>query len=119
MNAQNPADLTVGQLRAEIDKRNKDRAEADLIPSDGKQADLVAAIQLDDERAAGLVAPDASVPAQSAVMEDGEPKDVVPEIVTLVHAEHDAVVQVLKPSTDYTNYVRGYGYTEQDAEAAK
>jgi hypothetical protein len=118
MNAQNPEDLTVPQLKTEIGKRNKDRADADRIQADGNHADLVAALQLDDERAAGVVAPDATVPAQSPVTEDGQPKEVVQNLVTLVHADHDTVVQVLKPSADYTNYVRGYGYSEK-TEGAK
>jgi hypothetical protein len=41
--------MTVPKLKAEIDRRNTDRAEADRIPSDGKKADLVAALQLDDD----------------------------------------------------------------------
>jgi len=114
MNAQNPEDLTVPQLKSEIEKRNKDRVDEDKIPSDGKQADLVAALQLDDEQKAGVSGPDATVPAQSSVDADGEPKEVVQDLVTLVHDDHDAVVKVLKPSADYTNYVRGYGYHEAD-----
>lgn len=39
---------TVADLRAEIDRRNEGREEADRIPTDGKKADLVAALQADD-----------------------------------------------------------------------
>ena len=40
---------TVSDLRAEIARRNEGRGEADQIPSDGKKADLVAALAADDE----------------------------------------------------------------------
>lgn len=38
----------VAELKAEIERRNEGRDEADLIPSDGKKADLVAALEADD-----------------------------------------------------------------------
>lgn len=118
MNAQHPDELTIKQLKDEIGKRNEGRADGDKIAVDGSNKDdLVAALQLDDEVRAGVTPPDAVVPAQAAVTESGEPKEVVQNLVTLVHADHDATVQVLKPSADYTNYVRGYGYTE--AEVSK
>lgn len=41
--------MTVDDLRAEIARRNEGRGEADQIPSDGKKADLVAALATDDE----------------------------------------------------------------------
>lgn len=41
-------DLTVAELRDEIEQRNEGRDEGDLIPSDGKKADLVAALEADD-----------------------------------------------------------------------
>ena len=41
--------MKVAELRAEIERRNADRDEADQVPSDGKKADLVAALQLDDD----------------------------------------------------------------------
>lgn len=41
-------DRKVPELKAEIASRNEGRAEADLIPSDGKKADLVAALEADD-----------------------------------------------------------------------
>lgn len=41
--------MTVADLRAEIESRNEGREEADLIPSDGKKADLVAALDADDD----------------------------------------------------------------------
>jgi hypothetical protein len=119
MNAQNPDAPGVKELKAEIDRRNEGRADADKIQSDGNKADLLAAIQLDDEQKAGVTPPDATVPAQSPVAEDGEPKEVVQNLVTLVHTDGVTVVKVLRPSADYTNYVRGYGYTEQTEEAAK
>ena len=40
--------LKVDDLRAAIDARNEGRDEADLIPSDGKKADLIAALEADD-----------------------------------------------------------------------
>lgn len=41
--------MTVADLRAEIESRNEGREEEDLIPSDGKKADLVAALAADDD----------------------------------------------------------------------
>lgn len=41
--------MTVADLRAEIESRNEGREEEDLIPSDGKKADLVAALSADDD----------------------------------------------------------------------
>ncbi|MGO1562617.1 MAG: SAP domain-containing protein [Actinomycetaceae bacterium] len=41
--------LTVADLRGEIEQRNEGREEADLIPSDGKKADLIAALEADDD----------------------------------------------------------------------
>jgi hypothetical protein len=40
--------LKVADLRAEIEKRNEGRDESDLLPVDGKKADLVAALEDDD-----------------------------------------------------------------------
>jgi len=40
----------VDDLKAEIDRRNEGREEADLIPSDGKKADLIAALEADDNK---------------------------------------------------------------------
>jgi len=40
--------MKVADLHAEIDRRNEGRDEADLIPGDGKKADLVAALEADD-----------------------------------------------------------------------
>ena len=40
--------MKVAELKAEIGSRNEGRDEADLIPLDGKQADLVAALEADD-----------------------------------------------------------------------
>lgn len=42
------ARMKVAELRAEIERRNEGRDEADLLPSDGKKADLAAALQADD-----------------------------------------------------------------------
>jgi hypothetical protein len=42
--------MKVADLQAEIDKRNEGREEADLIPSDGKKADLIAALSADDTK---------------------------------------------------------------------
>lgn len=39
---------TVVDLRAEIGRRNEGRDGSDRIPSEGKKADLVAALQADD-----------------------------------------------------------------------
>lgn len=117
MNAQNPDELTIKQLKDEIGKRNEGRPDDAKIAVDGNKDDLVAALQLDDEVKAGVTPASADAPAQSAVGEAGEPKEVVPTLVRLVHDDHDATVDVLKPSADYTNYVRGYGYHE--AEEAK
>lgn len=44
-------DLKVDELKAEIAKRNEGRDDADLISDEGKKADLVAALELDDEDA--------------------------------------------------------------------
>ncbi|WP_346007460.1 SAP domain-containing protein [Janibacter terrae] len=41
--------MTVADLRAEIESRNEGREEADLVPSDGRKADLVAALNADDD----------------------------------------------------------------------
>lgn len=40
--------MKVDELRAAIASRNEGRDEADLIPSDGKKADLIAALEADD-----------------------------------------------------------------------
>lgn len=122
MDAQQYDSQNVGQLKAEIDKRNTDRAEdAKIAPPGANKSDLIAALQLDDEQKAGLAATGATSPTrETAEIHDGNGKvirEVVQEIVTLVHPDHDAEVQVFKPSADYTNYVRGYGYRE--AEEAK
>lgn len=42
--------LKVDELKSEIDRRNEGREEADLIPSDGKKADLIAALEADDSK---------------------------------------------------------------------
>ena len=44
---------TVAELRAEIKRRNEGRDEADLLPTDGKKADLISVIEADDETAGG------------------------------------------------------------------
>lgn len=41
--------MKVADLKAEIARRNADRDEADRISTDGKKADLVAALEADDE----------------------------------------------------------------------
>lgn len=41
--------MTVADLKAEIDARNEGRDEADQIDGTGKKADLVAALEADDE----------------------------------------------------------------------
>lgn len=43
-------DMRVAELRALIGERNEGRDEADLIPDDGVKADLVAALEADDEQ---------------------------------------------------------------------
>jgi hypothetical protein len=114
MDAQKYDEKTVGQLKDDIEARNKDRADdAKITPPSGNKPDLVKALQLDDERTSGVVGPDVTEPAQAHTDAAGEPKEVVQDLVTLVHDDHDGRVQVLKPSTDYTNYVRGYGYHEE------
>lgn len=45
------AAMRVADLKAEIDKRNQDREEADLLPAEGKKADLIAVLEADDEDA--------------------------------------------------------------------
>lgn len=40
--------MKVADLKAEIDRRNEGRGEADLLSSDGKKADLVAVLEADD-----------------------------------------------------------------------
>ena len=39
---------TVAELRAEIDRRNEGRDEADQLSTDGKKADLIATLEADD-----------------------------------------------------------------------
>lgn len=118
MNAVNPAELKVDDLKAEIDKRNEGRADEDKIPADGNKADLIAAIELDDERAARvaeLQGPSAPETAEPEAVEEPV-TEVVQDTVTLRHPTDSSLeVEVLKPSADYTNFVRGYGYTEVDA----
>ena len=43
-------DMRVADLKALIGERNEGRGEADLIPDDGVKADLVAALEADDEQ---------------------------------------------------------------------
>jgi hypothetical protein len=45
--------MKVADLKAEIERRNADRDEADRVPVDGKKADLVAALQADDATKSG------------------------------------------------------------------
>lgn len=45
--------LKVDELKAEIASRNEGRDEGDLISDDGRKADLVAALELDDEAREG------------------------------------------------------------------
>ncbi|AYF29305.1 hypothetical protein CSH63_17905 [Micromonospora tulbaghiae] len=45
------AAMKVPELKAEIERRNTDRAEADRIPGDGNKPDLVAALEADDAAA--------------------------------------------------------------------
>ena len=40
--------MRVAELRAEIDRRNEGRDEADLLSADGRKPDLVAALEADD-----------------------------------------------------------------------
>jgi hypothetical protein len=42
--------LKVPELKAEIEKRNEGRDEADLISAEGNKADLVAALDADDAK---------------------------------------------------------------------
>ncbi len=117
MTTQNYDEKNVGQLKNEIDDRNKGRSDEEKIaPPGGNKGDFVAALQLDDERAAGLAAPGATAPTrETAEIHDGNGtviRKVQQEIVTLVHPEHEGSVEVFKPSAEYTNYVRGYGYQE-------
>lgn len=41
--------MKVADLKAEIERRNDGRDEADLLTADGKKADLVAVLQADDD----------------------------------------------------------------------
>lgn len=43
------ADLTVPELKAEIESRNEGRDGGDLLSTDGKKADLVATLEGDDD----------------------------------------------------------------------
>jgi hypothetical protein len=46
------ADMTVADLKAELERRNEGRDEADLIAPEGtKKADLIAALEADDAKA--------------------------------------------------------------------
>lgn len=70
-----------------------------------------------DKAEAPPVDPPVSDPAVSTTADEpvaADPKSVEsgPVEVTLVHPDHGATVKVNKPSADYTNYVRGYGYKE-------
>lgn len=40
--------MNVADLKAEIGRRNEGRDDADLIPVEGKKADLIAALEADD-----------------------------------------------------------------------
>lgn len=40
--------LKVDELKAEIDRRNEGRDDADLLSTEGKKADLIAALESDD-----------------------------------------------------------------------
>jgi hypothetical protein len=42
-------DMKVAELRAEIGRRNEGREEADRLPDDGRKADLIAVLTVDDE----------------------------------------------------------------------
>ncbi|MEU5668955.1 SAP domain-containing protein [Micromonospora sp. NPDC047753] len=42
--------MKVADLKAEIERRNADRDEADRVSSEGRKPDLIAALQADDER---------------------------------------------------------------------
>jgi hypothetical protein len=41
--------MKVADLRAEIERRNEGRDEADRLPVDGRKADLIAVLEADDE----------------------------------------------------------------------
>lgn len=41
--------MKVADLRAEIERRNTGRDEADRLPDDGRKADLIAVLETDDE----------------------------------------------------------------------
>ncbi|MEU7843945.1 hypothetical protein AB0B39_23630 [Micromonospora sp. NPDC049114] len=43
--------MKVTDLKAEIERRNQGRAEADLVSAEGLKADLIAALTADDDRA--------------------------------------------------------------------
>lgn len=43
------AAMKVADLRAEIERRNEGREEADRLPDDGRKADLIAILEADDE----------------------------------------------------------------------
>ncbi|MCX5119220.1 SAP domain-containing protein [Micromonospora sp. NBC_00362] len=47
--------LTVPKLKAEIERRNADRDEADRVSSEGRKPDLVAALEADDKAGGGIV----------------------------------------------------------------
>lgn len=42
--------LKVDELKAEIERRNEGRGDADLLAADGKKADLIAALEADDSK---------------------------------------------------------------------
>ncbi len=44
-----PEDLTVSELKAEIRRRNEDRADDDRLPLVGSKAELIAALECDGE----------------------------------------------------------------------
>lgn len=41
--------MKVADLKAEIERRNEGRDEADRLPDDGRKADLIAVLEADDE----------------------------------------------------------------------
>lgn len=46
-------DLKVAQLKEEIERRNVDREDDEKLSTDGKKADLIAALEADDQARAG------------------------------------------------------------------
>lgn len=82
-------------------------------PSDPKSDDV--AKVADKPKPVEAAKPDAApAPVETEAVESEPAAEAKPEPVevTLKHPVTDDTIKVAKPSADYTNFVRGYGYRE-------